>query len=400
MSEKIIHGRKAADIQRQHSTAIKHHKSTVKDSPADHILHLQRTVGNQAVQRLYKAGLIQAKLTVGAPNDAFEQEADRVADRVMRMPDPQLQREPLKEEDERLRKKELAGASYELGPDAEKQVQSLQGGGRPLPETVRAFMEPRFGVDFGSVRLHTDASAAESARAIDAQAYTLGRNIVFGEGRYAPDTSEGKHLLAHELTHVVQQGVGLGKGPENLSRTRQPTIQRAGIKLPSGVRALDPAEISIGRGVYGASLEYGDIYISDALGAGGRPFTLYVPILGTVIQMGPSAYGSPGSDPNTLVHEMAHSWQSQHHSEKSKYMTNSVLSQGAASVAGGSAYCYVPGKPFKEYAAEQIANQAEKGVASIRSHMSSVAKGSVDPDNVASLSVPRWEKAGAPGVVC
>ncbi|HRQ40315.1 MAG TPA: DUF4157 domain-containing protein [Chloroflexota bacterium] len=83
----------------------------------------------------------------------------------------------------------------------------LRSPGQPLDPTTRAYMEPRFGHDFSSVRVHTDTKAAESAWAVDALAYTVGRSVVFGAGQYAPKTHAGGHLLAHELTHVVQQGV-------------------------------------------------------------------------------------------------------------------------------------------------------------------------------------------------
>ena len=82
----------------------------------------------------------------------------------------------------------------------------LRSPGRPLDAGTRSFMEPRFGHDFSGVRVHTDEHAAESARSVNALAYTVGRDVVFGAGRYAPSTMTGKQLLAHELTHVVQQG--------------------------------------------------------------------------------------------------------------------------------------------------------------------------------------------------
>src|SRR5258708_26444897 len=81
----------------------------------------------------------------------------------------------------------------------------LSSSGRPLDAPTRAFMEPRFGYDFSQVRVHTDARAAESAQAVNALAYTVGRNVVFGEGQYELGTSERRRLLAHELTHVGQQ---------------------------------------------------------------------------------------------------------------------------------------------------------------------------------------------------
>ncbi len=82
----------------------------------------------------------------------------------------------------------------------------FRGGGQSLSNATRAFFEPRFSFNFGRVRIHTDPSAAESARSINARAYTIGNHIVFGERKYVPETSAGKQLLAHELTHVVQQG--------------------------------------------------------------------------------------------------------------------------------------------------------------------------------------------------
>ncbi|MBP1468094.1 DUF4157 domain-containing protein [Candidatus Chloroploca sp. M-50] len=81
----------------------------------------------------------------------------------------------------------------------------LRSPGQPLDAATRTFMEPRFGQDFAQVRVHTDARAAASARAVNALAYTVGRNVVFGAGQYAPGTTEGRRLMAHELTHVVQQ---------------------------------------------------------------------------------------------------------------------------------------------------------------------------------------------------
>src|SRR5215217_3565270 len=82
----------------------------------------------------------------------------------------------------------------------------LRSPGQPLDAATRAFMEPRFGHDFSRVRVHTDARAAESARAVDALAYTVGRGVVFGAGQYAPGTISGRRLLAHELAHTLQQG--------------------------------------------------------------------------------------------------------------------------------------------------------------------------------------------------
>lgn len=176
------------------------------------LLRLHHGVGIQA-------GPIQAQLTINPPADIFEQEADRVADQVMRMPEPQLQRacpcgggcskcqsEQPSQEHERLQTKRVqaSDAGETAAPPLVHEV--LRAPGQPLDPTARNFMERRFGYGFDQVRVHTDAKAAESARAVNAQAYTLGRDVVFGAGQYAPGTPTGRRLLAHELTHVAQQG--------------------------------------------------------------------------------------------------------------------------------------------------------------------------------------------------
>ena len=89
----------------------------------------------------------------------------------------------------------------------------LNSPGQPLDSDTRVYMEPRFGHDFSKVRVHADGKAAESAHAINALAYTAGRDIAFGEGQYVPETTEGKKLLAHELAHVVQQESAAGIAP-------------------------------------------------------------------------------------------------------------------------------------------------------------------------------------------
>lgn len=104
----------------------------------------------------------------------------------------------------------------------------LRAGGQPLSSEVRVFMEERFGQDFGSVRVHTDSRAAESARAVNALAYTVSNEIVFGTGQYSPETLGGKRLLAHELSHVVQQqGTGLSPHGDTISSANDPSEQEA-----------------------------------------------------------------------------------------------------------------------------------------------------------------------------
>ena len=93
----------------------------------------------------------------------------------------------------------------EVGSDVESGINALKGGGQPLPVSVRTFFEPRFGYDFSNVRVHTDLEAADTAKKIHAKAFTIGSDVVFGTGQYAPETIEGSRVLSHELTHVIQQ---------------------------------------------------------------------------------------------------------------------------------------------------------------------------------------------------
>jgi hypothetical protein len=118
--------------------------------------------------------------------------------------------------------------------------------GTPLPDDLRAFFEPRFGFDFGGVRLHTDAPAAESAREKGAAAFTVGRHIVFGAQRYAPDTASGRHLLAHELAHVVQQrdaGDATAAVDSVESEAQEREADRAGNAVIRGRRVALPSSV-------------------------------------------------------------------------------------------------------------------------------------------------------------
>jgi hypothetical protein len=236
----------------------------VTRAPAHPLLRLQRTIGNQAVQRR-----IQTKLAVGAANDQYEQEADRVAEQVMRMPTspsmgtgqaPVQRHSP--EAGELGTTKPLAATvtrlvqcaasaplgSSESAPDFEARL-STGGGGSPLPGSTRAFMEPRLGADFSGVRLHTGREAAQLNRAIHAQAFTHGSHIYLGEGMSAIGSTAGKQLLAHELVHTIQQGAAHGSMDRATSQsvTRLPVVQRQAapapppVAAPSSVTAAAPA---------------------------------------------------------------------------------------------------------------------------------------------------------------
>jgi outer membrane protein OmpA-like peptidoglycan-associated protein len=205
--------------------------------------------------------VIQPKLTVGQPGDQYEQEADQMAAQVISMTAPPInpsqkqhqdseeftqrkplaaaitpiaqghiqevtlaepqplhpllgslvQREELSEEDEESTSPALLqrAVASESGSDPSSQIESQlnqsKGGGSPLSAAVRSFMEPRFGNDFSQVRVHTDSAAVQMNQDLHAQAFTHGSDIYFGTGKYQPESTEGKQLLAHELTHVVQQ---------------------------------------------------------------------------------------------------------------------------------------------------------------------------------------------------
>ena len=261
---------KAADsstsnLARQRSTLVAHRPG---HSSAEQALFLQRTIGNQATQRyltnrlsnstakeieqhesevsrvsrkapssswdfskipvfasdrvdraqarsphtaLPLLGSIQPKLAMGQANDPLEHEADRVADQIVRMPDSELSAAPTLTQLSRKREapagERVAGTH---GAPTSTVHDVLRATGQPLDGAIRAYFEPRFSHDFSRVRVHTDTKAADSASALGAAAYTVGNNIVFGPGRYAPTSSAGRHLLAHELAHTVQQA---GSGP-------------------------------------------------------------------------------------------------------------------------------------------------------------------------------------------
>ena len=150
---------------------------------------------------------LQAKLHIGDSNDRYEQEANNVAEQVMRMPEPNyndvnglLQVKPLIQR----RVFDTQNAATEV-PSAVHDV--LSTAGQPLDQTTRAFMETRFNLDFGNVRIHNNNQAEESAKSVNAKAYTVGNSIVFGAGQYSPESYNGRHLIAHELTHVNQQSL-------------------------------------------------------------------------------------------------------------------------------------------------------------------------------------------------
>jgi len=156
------------------------------------------------------------QLTVSEPADAADQEATRVADQVaeqtQKNTSTSAQQQTGVAVSANLSRTNVDQARDDgASSDAETLAsQALAGASEPLSSSIRREMEPAFGHDFSQVRVHTDSAATRSARAVNARAYTVGSDVVFGAGRYAPGTREGDRLLAHELTHVVQNGAGGG----------------------------------------------------------------------------------------------------------------------------------------------------------------------------------------------
>ena len=151
---------------------------------------------------------VQAKLEVGQPDDEYEREADEIADKIMRMPEPCCSGHTDRNDKDTICLKPRSSSASGIGVTAEveAQIQSLRSsGGRPLSSSERAFFEPRFGCDLGQVRIHADDVAAGAARALNARAFTAGHDVAFGAGRYLQDAGSGRTLLAHELAHTRQR---------------------------------------------------------------------------------------------------------------------------------------------------------------------------------------------------
>jgi hypothetical protein len=192
---------------------------------------------------------IQLKLAVGAPDDPLECEADAMADKVMRMPetsfiqrkaahsdysdydDEHVRLKPLPgqvtsfiqrcscgdRDDEHVRLKPLSSqitpfiqtksdGAVPVSDSVSSQIKSSMGGGSPMQADTKSFMESRFGTDFSDVKIHNGGESAELNTSLNAKAFAVSNNIYFNTGQYQPETDSGKHLLAHELTHVIQQG--------------------------------------------------------------------------------------------------------------------------------------------------------------------------------------------------
>jgi uncharacterized protein DUF4157 len=197
-------------------------QATRPTSAAHPMMELQRSIGNQAVQRLIRSPYIQTKLQVGTRRDRFGPETSHTAEKVMRSPagpsggGPIIQRKCACDGEEEcagcqerklVQRQALGGAEQTSLPASVREVMQ-SGGGAALPKATQDHMESALGADLGGVRVHTDSQADRAAQDIKAEAFTVGQNIYFGAGRYQPTTTGGQRLLAHELTHTMQQWNG------------------------------------------------------------------------------------------------------------------------------------------------------------------------------------------------
>lgn len=178
-------------------------------------------------------GRLQRKLRIGASDDSFETEADRIADQVTSIPAHFIANSP----PPKIRRHTMgADSAQTLAPDSVDRV--LASPGRPLDPALRADMEQRFEHDFSEVRVHTDSTAAQSAKDVAARAYTVGRDVVFDTNQFAPHSDGGYRLLAHELAHVVQQGLGVGHPVKLQREERDPDELAAETKEDAAIVSL------------------------------------------------------------------------------------------------------------------------------------------------------------------
>ncbi len=183
-------------------------------SVAAEMLGLQRRAGNRVA--VVRAGQIQAKLMVGSAYDPAERQADQVAHEVMRQlrSGSSTQLDEVAESEPAVRRAVLAGGvtapigvdGGELDAHLAGTIQSERGRGLPLPGAVLQPFERALGADLSGVRVHNDTRSAELNRAVSAKAFTIGSDIFLGAGQYKPNSADGQELLAHEVTHTIQQG--------------------------------------------------------------------------------------------------------------------------------------------------------------------------------------------------
>ncbi len=239
-------------------------------------------------QSFFNASPIQASMTVGQPDDPYEQEAEKVSSqvvegfdqassiqrklagfglqpfgiqpfaigsRISRKLQKTISRTALTvqakcdqcEEEEKMQKKseaiQFAGEGSTVSPAIESKIQSMRGSGQPMDTVTQSAMESSFGADFSNVRIHTNSQAAQMSTDLNAHAFTVGSDIFFNEGRYQPNTKQGAGLLAHELTHTVQQGASV----QNKSINRHPLLSSLSSHAVAHLSAMNGGSSALSR---------------------------------------------------------------------------------------------------------------------------------------------------------
>ncbi len=217
--------RESASSSRQHKPSS--FTSGAFDSPA-----------RQQIREILNSGIIQPKLEIGAPDSECEREADKVAEMVMCMPEHRenpgtgTSKTYHNENQNTIIQPKANASANGISDEISTEIGLLKNSGKTLPAAELEFFENRMNSDFGNVRIHTDAKAAEMARAVHAKAFTFGSNIAFSEGKYSPESLEGKKLLAHELAHVVQQNrKGNNNAIQRVNETRDWKEEAKRLKL-------------------------------------------------------------------------------------------------------------------------------------------------------------------------
>ncbi|MDC3402551.1 DUF4157 domain-containing protein, partial [bacterium] len=222
---------------------------------------LRRAVPERRIPERRASLIVQAKLAVGPTGDRFEREADEVAARVVRklrtgststpesttdsegrvqrsesLAAPTPQPEPIS----RIQRSAFVGAAGgELDEGTDRMLKASRGGGRPLPDAARSPMESAFGADFSHIRVHSGSTSAELNDRIQAKAFTTGNDVYFRDGLPSVTSSSGQELLAHELTHTIQQGAAAHVVQEHGTNQAEPPVQRKAYKIGSTDETLE-----------------------------------------------------------------------------------------------------------------------------------------------------------------
>lgn len=219
---------------------------------------------NENEKPSFSPSSVQSKLTIGQPNDKYEQEADMMTEKVVKKTESPNSNAPIQrkyedsEQEDKLQKKEednteemqvMRKPVFDSGDDSQIQTKSIEsqlntskGKGSSLPKNTKSNMESAFGADFSSVKIHTDSPAVQMSKQLNAKAFTHGSDVYFNRGEYQPGSSEGKRLLGHELTHVVQQGRGGSMRDKKATTSISPISSKLELRRQPVVTPISPTD--------------------------------------------------------------------------------------------------------------------------------------------------------------